>query len=713
MQIKPMQRLCVAAVVAFLLLMPVTTAAPTVLSANLVLSSESQQAKTELTSVKPCADGAGVCAQFTLSQNDAANVKDLAFAAYSREGAKSVGKIVFYKQGVAYPTDYAVPKEQITGDLKSGTYAARLALTQKTGFTVGFFGGYAQTGEYGKNREDGIKRKLFNYVSYRPVPGEGTEGGTPTASVKPEMPNGGNFKEGTIKLEFSTLAPSKDYAYPAAGTVLHKTTPASPGSDDCFTVEAKDSAHPEKGIIVSYHAESCNLCGNLKLKVQGTANSEGVSIPVSISCKADMLLVANEQYVDQARIALGKYTRAIAKEGLSSIFVNLGQFSLASNGKAAPLDQPDTSRPVTFKNVLAYLSTKLVTPKYVMLLGDTDRIPMQDLGDQQKNNNKGQPECIFGGKPPCALPSDRPYAVVEGLRYKTVVARIPGNILLVGAKLESYADLHTAGLPIKVPKRSVYIYSDACGGTKKAGVGPFARLEENCFIRDESLAMQGNLGRTGCNAANGCFMAPSYCLYCSGGVACDRNAVGAIFRDAGLLQINQHGSGTSFSSVGLKNGKEISCDAARSSYFSENGIRLKAGVITSACYGAAIDSAQGAIRLGGFEGTAKAMLQAGAPFYIGTTRINYGIGTPKAGAIQAEYEHNVQISKAIMTCPSRLGDCFYDQMSAYLRLFSNPDVQAAQSQITYSNGQGRGWFEPRLVQEYQFYGDPTLKIKVE
>ncbi len=508
-------------------------------------------------------------------------------------------------------------------------------------------------------------------------------------------------KESTLL--FSSKQPSATFNLPIlpTGGASMTTEMAS-----CFEVNPKKGT---KKLTVTYHPATCGFCGKKTLKVRIGGLAEPIGIPVKVSCNADMLVFESAPSGRKSYAsALSDWIDALAGKGLTVLDVNVDSFQFNGNlqtlKKAYALDR---NKPDAFIRAIQEVS-KAADAKYVILLGNTDQIPMPDIGDRQIVK-KGKEICEFSANPPCRLPSDRAYALLENRRYVTQVTRIPGPDYLVESKFRQYAEIHRQG-GLRIARKGITLQVDSCGGTNIRQTKKGIIAEKDCaFFEDIGKTLKPVFGISSCTRENNCLLTPPFCLSCNGKTSdCLADSLKSRFEKASLLYIDQHGSGNSFSSVTVKGQDELFCVAGNSDFFGSLKLGKFPPVITTACYGASIDEDTGGNPLIGSQGTAKSLLYAGAPIYIGSTRTNFAltaayskIGPEDELAYRTNLNFVQQITQSVLTCRDRIGDCFYRQMDAYERLFLSEGIAASR------------WKDRQTVRQYQLYGDPTLKIQVD
>lgn len=525
------------------------------------------------------------------------------------------------------------------------------------------------------------------------------------------------FGDGQVNLPltFSSIKPTSEFNFQQIAIGKARITTET---KRCFSISPVSGT---KRITLRYRPETCGFCGKKTISVGFPGVATITQIPVEVSCQANVLLVDNQPPSSKKEYAeaLSEYIQTLAKEEkLSVLAVNLNDFRY--NIDATPIkNKLDLKKPETFVNAIRDISS-LAKSQYVILLGNVETLPMPDIGDKEIKKG-GRKECEFSYTPPCTLPSDRPYAGFNGDTYAAKIARIPMPVYAMDRTLRTYTKLHKQK-GIRIEKNRMMFHVDSCGKVKETEKNGKKIMTKDCWWFDQYMKTYGAVfGKTAaCLESQNCFLNPPYCLSCNGKIgSCKPEEYKRKLEAASFLYIAQHGTGFYFQGITEQNGVELTCNAGDGKFFVHRTLSYHPLVITPACYGASIDEDIAHERQYGSSGSATSLLFAGASIYIGTTRGNYAAlktnfkkGTPITRLInpleqffnlKTNVEYTERITKTILACKKRIGDCFYDEMVAMELGLQSKDVDEEFASR---------WKSRQTIRQYQLYGDPTLTIQV-
>ena len=488
-------------------------------------------------------------------------------------------------------------------------------------------------------------------------------------------------------------------------------------------VSRKTSFHLDYDVL-------CASCGETTLQFQDPKTTEDFFLPINVNCYPDVFVITNENnFVDADEnyySTVREYFAGMARDGLSARYVDLPSFAQSVQNQAennakqntfskffsklfAKHSQSLTPVPATQSGANAFDSfadvkpildrlafkTGVTPPKYVVFLGGTDVIPVGALhtpkfGDFVDYFYPNAQEFLTDRAYAIPLEANQVYtsSASSAFDQKFMVARIifdgqSKSTVPVAEYLKRANSLHEQkDFSLNDP----IIVSDSCGAA-------------NCDLLLDSVAYSKILfGEDYCKDtpdSSRCALSPEYCqavLERKHSTPIPSPAIG----DAGkakpcefsllqqalnhqLVVINTHGSSSSFVAYDrYDNSYLVLASGAQIAYLSENPV-----VITNACHG-------------GSEMIASYLLNRGARAHIGSNYVVLGTSTTSSrvsGITRQGMEGFGKTIEALKNGDETLGEAFLSGQ-----------------EYCYKNRGSTTFFNAMMT---QFYGDPTLKGKID
>ena len=289
------------------------------------------------------------------------------------------------------------------------------------------------------------------------------------------------------------------------------------------------------------------------------------------------------------KTALSSYESLLTSEGLSYVYIELNSYNPAM----------DTTDWQSIKNTINRIEY-LAAPEYLIILGDTNIIPMPTVYNPVPFDSNGSQ--------PYEIPTDDPYGSLYNNNIPSiVVARVPGSSGdEIATFLQNAIKKHNSG------GYNLLIVGDGLDQ-------PF----QNAFVKDDTNSFSESTTGLSCQDNTNCLYAPPYCL----GLLCNQSTSlkSDISSKYGIQYYDCHGDGYGcMDYYGVY--PILDTIIAWVPTLNTNPI-----IMTSACHDGIINSS---IPL--TNTLAIQMLDDGASVYIGNTKYGYGGLSPT----ELEYVYN-------------------------------------------------------------------------
>jgi len=298
------------------------------------------------------------------------------------------------------------------------------------------------------------------------------------------------------------------------GPLVKKDVPTlKPGNElGPFFAQAKLNKNAQLKFQVKYDP-LCPVCGKpsyLEIAPMDSPYSTK-RIEFLIPCQANHVVAYNGKKDDKFNVVLRKYMNALAKEGLSTRFVN---FQDPATGKSFAFDMPKKDWK-TFKTAFDKIQTKTQN-KYLLILGGVDQIP-QPRHYTGKDPTRAIPDSVasddcYGSRNPSCTEKTKPDIAVG--RFPTSADQSKKTTFLQNLLEMNIKNRH------KTTSRFTLI-SDSCGTPGGSAKVPLPL--EKCPIFEETNRVSTILFGKPCQeSGNRCRLAPHACYQISPSFSTER-----------------------------------------------------------------------------------------------------------------------------------------------------------------------------------------------